>query len=513
MSASPSSPTGAYPSDTSPSDTSPASATSVSPSTSTSASTSSASTVDPSAVPPAAPAVGQRGRLNPVLALAPRLQRAGGRDSRITTVLAVIAFAVSTAMTLSVVAALLGFVARADHPVTDYDRDSGGFYVVLAITATILLVVPLLALGGAAARLGVARRDARLAALRLIGATPREVVGLTLVETALQGLVGAVAGTALYGLLLGVWTQIPFQGRPFTVGELWVGVPVVLVAWVAVPLLAAVSGAVTLRRVVVSPLGVARRESRPGLKAVRVVVAVLGVGFFMFVSAFAQLFAAVLIVALLGGLALAFLTMNAVGPWVLGVLGRVRLRRARTPEQVLAARRLLDDPKAVWRVVGGLGLASFVAGCLAVVPVLAAAGGDDPDLRMQMDDILTGAILTLAITFLLAAVSAGIAQAASVLDRRRELALARLAGVPVDLFDRVRRREVLAPLLFVSVGSAAAALVMFFPLFGMAAVTAPSGLLLLLGSLTVGTGLVLLATESSRPLLHRVLADTVVRAD
>ncbi len=449
---------------------------------------------------------------NPVLALAPRLQRAGGRDGRTTTALAATAFTVSTALTMSVVGALTGFVERAAHPVTELEREAGSFYVVLAVTATILLVVPLLTLGGAAARLGVARRDARLAALRLLGATPREVVGLALVETALQGLAGAVAGTALYGALLPVWTQVPFQGRAFTAGELWVGVPVVLAAWVAVPLLAAVSGAVSLRRVVVSPLGVAQRTTRPGLRAVRVVVAVVAVGAFMVVSAVGQMAAAVLITVLLTGLALAFLTMNAVGPWVLGVLGRLQLRWARTPAQLLAARRLLDDPRAVWRVVGGLGLASFVAGCLAVVPVLAGGGGD-PVGDVVARDLLTGALLTLGITFLLAAASAGIAQAAAVLDRRRELALARLAGVPGELFDQVRRREVLVPLLVVSVGSAVAALVMFFPVFGLAAVIAPSGLLLLVGCLGGGVALVLAATEASRPLLRRVLADTVVRAD
>jgi len=449
---------------------------------------------------------------NPVLALAPRLQRAGGRDGRTTTALAATAFTVSTALTLSVVGALTGFVERAAHPVTELEREAGSFYVVLAVTATILLVVPLLTLGGAAARLGVARRDARLAALRLLGATPREVVGLALVETALQGLAGAVAGTALYGALLPVWTQVPFQGRAFTAGELWVGVPVVLAAWVAVPLLAAVSGAVSLRRVVVSPLGVAQRTTRPGLRAVRVVVAVVAVGAFMVVSAVGQMAAAVLITVLLTGLALAFLTMNAVGPWVLGVLGRLQLRWARTPAQLLAARRLLDDPRAVWRVVGGLGLASFVAGCLAVVPVLAGGGGD-PVGDVVARDLLTGALLTLGITFLLAAASAGIAQAAAVLDRRRELALARLAGVPGELFDQVRRREVLVPLLVVSVGSAVAALVMFFPMFGLAAVTAPSGILLLVGCLGGGVAMVLAATEASRPLLRRVLADTVVRAD
>jgi hypothetical protein len=72
---------------------------------------------------------------------------------------------------------------------------------------------------------------------------------------------------------------------------------------------------------------------------------------------------------------------------------------------------------------------------------------------------------------------------------------------------------VLVPLLFVAVGSAVTALVMFFPLFGTAAVTSPGGLLLLLGFLTGGCALVYAATETSRPLLRSVLADTVVRAD
>ena len=80
--------------------------------------------------------------------------------------------------------------------------DDRSVYVILAWIAVVLLVVPLITLGRSAARLGVARRDARLATLRLLGATPREVVGLTVTETAWQGLVGAVLGILLYGVLL-----------------------------------------------------------------------------------------------------------------------------------------------------------------------------------------------------------------------------------------------------------------------------------------------------------------------
>lgn len=268
--------------------------------------------------------------MNVVVGLAPRSRAPGARRSP-TTTLAVLAFAVTSALATSVLAATLGFVERAQHPVTGFEERLGETYVLLAWVATVLLVVPLLTLGGAAARLGVARRNERLATLRLLGATPREVVGLTLVETATQGLAGAVLGTVLYGVLLPVWAAIPLLGRTFTVGELWVGPGVLALVWLVVPLLAAVSGAVTLRQVVVSPLGVARRVRPPALRAVRVVVAVVAFASFVVVSMTLQLFAAAAVAVLLGALALAFLAVNAIGPWLLGVAGRRRLRRARTP--------------------------------------------------------------------------------------------------------------------------------------------------------------------------------------
>ncbi|MBO3102140.1 FtsX-like permease family protein [Cellulomonas fengjieae] len=450
--------------------------------------------------------------MNAVLALAPRFQRAGGRDARVTTSLAITAFAVTTGLTLSVVGGLVGFTGRAGQPLEPGRADDARVYVSLAWVAVVLLVVPLVTLAGAAARLGVARRDARLSTLRLLGATPREVVGLTVAETAWQGLVGAVLGIALYLALLPVCALLPFQGTTFSVGELWVGWRGLAIAVLAVPLLGAVSAAVSLRRVSVSPLGVARRETPKKMTWLRAVVAVVGIGLFMVVTQAAGMLGAAAIGVLVGALALGFATLNVVGPWVLGLVGRVQLRRATTPARLLAARRLLDDPKAAWRVVGGLGLAGFVAGALAVLPALAATD-TDPQGAILMADLVTGGMVTLVVAFLLAAVSAGIAQAAGVLDRRREIALQNLAGMPVELHDSVRRRSVLVPLLFVAVGSAVTALVMFFPLFGMVALTSPGGLLLLFGFLTGGCALVFAATETSRPLLRSVLADTVVRAD
>lgn len=451
--------------------------------------------------------------MNVVVALAPHLRRAGGRDTRVTTALSVTAFAVSTALTLSVVGGLLGFAERAGDPADALQRELGPLYVQLAWTALILLVVPLLTLAGAAARMGVARRDARLATLRLLGATPREVVALSLVETCAQGLVGAVVGVLGYVALLPVWSLVPFQGGTFSVGELWVGPVGVLVAVVAVPLLAAVSGFVSLRRVVVSPLGVARRTTPPGLRVVRLVVLAVALVAFAVATAAAGRLAAALVAVLLGFLAAGFGALNLVGPWVLGIMGRVQARRARTPVRLLAARRLADDPRGAWRIVGGLGLAGFVAGALAVLPMFTTGAAVDRQGEILNDDLVTGAMLTLVIAFLLAAVSAGIQQASTVLDRRREYALAHLAGMPVELLDAVRRREVVGPMVRVAGGSALTAVVMLSPLFKTAAFADWRGIALLVGCLVGGCLLVVAATETSRPLLRSVLAEPMVRAD
>ena len=400
------------------------------------------------------------------------------------------------------------------NPLAPGENDIRSLYEILAWFAVVLLVVPLVTLGGSAARLGVARRDARLATLRLLGVTSREVVALTLVETAWQGLVGAVLGIVLYAALLPFVALLPFQGTTFSVSELWVGWQGLVVALVAVPVLAGLSGAFSLRRVAISPLGVARRTSPKGMGFVRLLVALVGIGIFMVVSAVGGVFGAAAIAALIGSLAVGFAMLNVVGPWVLALVGKVQLRRATTPARLLAARRLLDDPRAVWRVVGGLGLAGFVAGALVVIPSITNVDASkDPQGAILQDDLVTGALVTLVVAFLLAAASAGIAQAAAVLDRRREIALQNLAGMPVELLDSVRRRSVLVPLLFVGVGSAATALIMFLPLLGTVAITDLSGLLLLAAFLAVGCALVFAATETSRPLLRSVLADTVVRAD
>ena len=167
-----------------------------------------------------------------------RRRSTGSSDpAGLTGVLAVIAFAVTTAIALVVVGGLSAFVQRA-AVATGTDYDDSSIYVFLAIFATLLLLIPLGTLGGAAARLAVSRRDARLASLRLAGATTTQVAALTIGDAAVQALTGAVIGFAGYGALMPVVAQLRFQGRTFEVAELWVSVPGLLAAAACIVLVA-----------------------------------------------------------------------------------------------------------------------------------------------------------------------------------------------------------------------------------------------------------------------------------
>ncbi|MET9018720.1 FtsX-like permease family protein [Actinopolymorpha sp. NPDC004070] len=239
---------------------------------------------------------------------------------------------------------------------------AAGFYRILTGLATVLLGVPLLVFGGAAARLTVARRDQRLAALRLVGATPGQVVAMTVAESMVTALAGALAGSLLYVAMIPGLTRISISGGTWAAGDLWVGVQLILAVVAAVVVLVGVSAVAGLRRVVVSPLGVARRQTPPGLRAVRVIAFVAAVLGFLFASKLLQGSVATVFTVIVVMLAVGFWTLNLVGPWVVGLIGRIAAAGARRPARLLAGRRLMDDPRAAWRTVNGIALTGFVAG-------------------------------------------------------------------------------------------------------------------------------------------------------
>ncbi|TDD83917.1 ABC transporter permease [Actinomadura darangshiensis] len=276
-----------------------------------------------------------------------------------------------------------GGPSRIDRFETDASW-SADVYLLLAGLASVLMVVPLLVFGGAAARLTVARRDSRLAALRLVGATPGQVVAITTAEAVLTAAAGALAGLVLYAASVPLLTHITIAGGGWFAGDLWPGPPLLAGVLAAVPLLVGASAVIGLRRVVVSPLGVARRETPPGMRAVRILaLAAVVIAFGVAGGGLIDMGRAGMIV-LMVFLVLAFLAINFAGPWVVALIGRLTAATARRPARLLAGRRLVDDPRSAWRTVAGVALTGFVAGFLALLNAGPSSGGPPDELRVAV---------------------------------------------------------------------------------------------------------------------------------
>lgn len=238
-------------------------------------------------------------------------------------------------------------------------------YRSLALIAAVLLVVPALSLAAAGARLGASRRAERLAKLRLAGLGRGSLVRVTLLDALPAAAVGAAAAIVLHV------ASLPLASRIALVGTRWYAADLLLPGWLYAAVLmatlavVAVSALVPLRRILSDPIAVADQHSTPlpgWWRLAAIVVAAL-----LFLQATHAGGAQIgVVVALLGVL---FLTLNLVGPLVLGLAGRWMVRRAGNGARLVAARRILDDPKGAWRQVSSVALAAFIAGFLALFSV------------------------------------------------------------------------------------------------------------------------------------------------
>lgn len=426
-----------------------------------------------------------------------------GADDRSTVLLPVIAFAVSSLLLLVVAGGAQAFFSW---------RDGDAFlYQALAVIALALLVVPLVGLGGSAARLSARRRDDRLAGLRLLGASPAMVAALTVIESTGLAVVGTIAGLVLYLPVAPLVGLIPFRGEPL--GAAAVLQPgAVALAVLGVAVLAAASAALGLRGVVVSPLGVRTRQAAPRVHWVRALVAVVVIAATYLVMSALQVFVGALVVLTVLGIGFGgtIAVLNLVGPWVLRKIASGQARRATTARRLLAARAVLESPKAAWRQVSGVAMTSFMAVFAGVgVGILGMAGeGGDAQSRTLLADIRTGVVVTVIVSFLMVACSAGVNQAAAVLDRGDLYVSLDRIGMPVAEMDAARSRAVMSPLRVTTIGSALTAAIVVFPLAGLSLLVAPLTLVMVAACLATGVLLVWAALRATRPVLKHVLAET-----
>jgi len=221
-----------------------------------------------------------------------------------------------------------------------------------------MLCVPALLLLYQAVRLGTAARERRLAALRLAGATPGDVRALGAVEVALPASVGSVAGIGVYGLLRLVLGGELAEVRlvPTSVAPAWWQMLIVVVG---VTGLGVAVGLLASRRVVVTPLGVTRREAPPPPRPWGALLLAVAAGGFATLRtgvprqvAYAIVFAAI---------AVTVLGIVSLAPWIAYRSARYVLNRTASPTLTLAASRIVAEPRPVARAAAAVGGIALVA--------------------------------------------------------------------------------------------------------------------------------------------------------
>jgi hypothetical protein len=220
------------------------------------------------------------------------------------------------------------------------------------------VLFPVLILIGTATRLAAARREERFAALRLVGATPRDVSVVAAVDSVISALAGTILGIGVF-LAARPWLAgAELTGTRYFSAEVTPTAGGYLALLVAVPAASAIAALLALDRVRISPLGVSRRPSPPPPSAWRLLT--LGIGLVLFVAGVLATTAQSIGRPAYPGLIIVMIGLVIAGPWFTATVARWCARVLNGASPLLATRRLEDNPKAAFRAVRGLVLAVFL---------------------------------------------------------------------------------------------------------------------------------------------------------
>ena len=327
-----------------------------------------------------------------------------------------------------------------------------------------ILSAPVVALCVQCTLVGGPARERRLAALRMAGATPRQVALIAAAETTIASAVGA---TLAFGGYVAVRQLVADRDLPDHAV-----LPYGLAAGVLFGLVATLGllSVLRLRRVVVSPFGVVRQAWARPLTPWPIVSTLALVGVFTAVirwnllptqlvpDANPQWDSVVITVLLFGQVSAVWLSVG----WISSVTGRLLYRWGRRPATLIAARRLSTDPWSGGRLYGTILVTLFIGGFLVGVlqsavltdkivrevfhspppgyPTMAETPGE---ASTRATAVTGGVVLTLAL--LIAILALLVALADRIVSRRRAYAALVATGVPRSVLARVSLIQTLAP--------------------------------------------------------------------
>ena len=230
-----------------------------------------------------------------------------------------------------------------------------------------ILLFPIVIFVSVATQLGAAQREKRYAALRLIGATKRQVTRILLLESLLASVAGVVIGLGAFWLLQMPLQQFKMDGMRFNPGDL------ALTAGQYALIIGLTLGLTTfvnwrrMRRAQISPLGVSRSiEKVKKLRGWRALVPATGIAIFAWLSSKSGLDwltankeSAMPILLLMAALLLVMFGIILAGGWLTNKLSLLAARWANNGSMLIAGKRTAVHSRTVFRGVSGVVLALF----------------------------------------------------------------------------------------------------------------------------------------------------------
>src|SRR3954447_10942023 len=273
-----------------------------------------------------------------------------------------------------------GGVGRAGEPL-----DLGSLVLIMVVASALLL--PIWLFVATVTRLSAATREARLAAVRLAGATESQVRVLAAAEAGVAAAIGSLLGIPLFLATRPLLASGPIGGIHLFASDLTPPLWLAAAFLVALPTLAIVMSLGTMRRLVVSPLGVTRhvRRSHAGWRwalvlAAGVVVLAWSASRHADLKRLGDVATFVVV-----GSSLAALGFGLVGTatWSAWAAARRLAGSVRSVPAMLGLRRLEAEPTSVSRVVGGVALMIVLVGVVQSGLLGLVRGEGPPSLPVE----------------------------------------------------------------------------------------------------------------------------------
>lgn len=246
--------------------------------------------------------------------------------------------------------------------------DRLGLQLILAL-AVIALMIPIGVLIATTARLSATARFERVAALRLLGSSIRELRWMFGVESGALAGIGCVVGIAIFTGGRALLLRAPFVENTWFVSTLVFPMALAVLCVVLMPIVGGVSGMLGVRRITRSPVATALGAGDPPKGGLWPALLAIGLVSLLLCAAFGKsvrAMSAPLPGILIGGsLVLTLVGLAGVSPWLARRSSGMLARRFGTSIQ-LAARRLQaggsSSSRAVAAVTVFLGLAIVLQG-------------------------------------------------------------------------------------------------------------------------------------------------------